>query len=112
MAGHGYLVHISWYTFAQSRRFAVDQNNRDFFESVIVDASNYTCDAPGAVVQTTKKMGSTDVIHLIDQTSFSDHKKQSAEIQHPAEGHPILRLSPTVWNLRQGQRSVQLQSAS
>ncbi|MGB8047165.1 MAG: hypothetical protein WCF53_04600, partial [Pseudolabrys sp.] len=24
-------------------------------------------------------------------------------IQHPAEDHPILRLSPTAWNLRQGQ---------
>jgi hypothetical protein len=26
----------------------------------------------------------------------------SAEIQHPAEDHPILRLTPTGWNLRQG----------
>jgi hypothetical protein len=31
-------------------------------------------------------------------------KNYSAEIQHPAEDHPILRLSPTGWNLRQGQR--------
>ncbi|MGB8576655.1 MAG: tyrosine-type recombinase/integrase, partial [Pseudolabrys sp.] len=30
-------------------------------------------------------------------------KNYSAEIQHPAEDHPILRLSPTAWNLRQGQ---------
>jgi hypothetical protein len=29
-------------------------------------------------------------------------KNQSAEIQHPAEDHPILRLAPTGWNLRQG----------
>jgi hypothetical protein len=27
----------------------------------------------------------------------------AAEIQHPAEDHPILRLTPTGWNLRQGQ---------
>ena len=33
-------------------------------------------------------------------------KNYSAEIQHPAEDHPILRLTPTGWNLRQGQRSV------
>jgi predicted phage terminase large subunit-like protein len=31
-------------------------------------------------------------------------KNYSAEIQHPAEDHPILRLTPTGWNLRQGQR--------
>jgi hypothetical protein len=30
-------------------------------------------------------------------------KNYSAEIQHPAEEHPILRLTPTGWNLRQGQ---------
>jgi hypothetical protein len=30
-------------------------------------------------------------------------KNYSAEIQHPAEHHPILRLTPTGWNLRQGQ---------
>jgi hypothetical protein len=31
-----------------------------------------------------------------------DHKRnnQSAEIHHPAEDHPILRLRPTGWNLR------------
>jgi hypothetical protein len=31
-----------------------------------------------------------------------DHnrKNQSAEIHHPAEDHPILRLTPTGWNLR------------
>jgi len=28
-----------------------------------------------------------------------------AEIHHPAEDHPILRLAPTGWNLRQGQLS-------
>jgi hypothetical protein len=28
---------------------------------------------------------------------------QSAEIHHPAEDHPILRFTPTGWNLRQGQ---------
>jgi hypothetical protein len=33
-------------------------------------------------------------------------KNYSAEIQHPAEDRPILRLTPTGWNLRQGQRSV------
>jgi hypothetical protein len=32
-------------------------------------------------------------------------KNYSAEIQHPAEDHPILRLTPTGWNLRQGQGS-------
>jgi hypothetical protein len=34
-----------------------------------------------------------------------DHKRnnQSAEIQHPAEDHPIVRFKPTGWNLRQGQ---------
>jgi hypothetical protein len=30
-------------------------------------------------------------------------KNYSAEIQHPAEDHPILCLTPTGWNLRQGQ---------
>jgi chromate reductase, NAD(P)H dehydrogenase (quinone) len=30
-------------------------------------------------------------------------KNYSAEIQHPAEDHPVLPLSPTGWNLRQGQ---------
>jgi hypothetical protein len=30
-------------------------------------------------------------------------KNYSAEIQHPTEDHPILRLKPTVWNLRQEQ---------
>jgi hypothetical protein len=29
-------------------------------------------------------------------------KNYSAEIQHPAEDHPILCLSPTAWSLRQG----------
>jgi len=29
-----------------------------------------------------------------------------AEIQYPAEDHPILRLSPTGWDLRQGQVST------
>jgi hypothetical protein len=31
-----------------------------------------------------------------------DHnrKNQSAEIHHPAENHPILRFTPTGWNLR------------
>ncbi|MGE5771693.1 MAG: hypothetical protein ACM3Z4_06555, partial [Hyphomicrobiales bacterium] len=33
-------------------------------------------------------------------------KNYSAEIQHPAEDHPILRLTPTGWNLRQGQESM------
>jgi hypothetical protein len=34
-----------------------------------------------------------------------DHHRnnQSAEIHHPAEDHPILRFTPTGWNLRQGQ---------
>jgi hypothetical protein len=32
-------------------------------------------------------------------------KNYSAEIQHPAEDHPILRLTPAGWNLRQGQAS-------
>jgi hypothetical protein len=31
-------------------------------------------------------------------------KNYPAEIQHAAEDHPILRLMPTGWNLRQGQR--------
>jgi hypothetical protein len=35
--------------------------------------------------------------------STTIQKNYSAEIQHPAEDHPILRLSPTAWNLRQGQ---------
>jgi hypothetical protein len=30
-------------------------------------------------------------------------KNYPAEIQHPAEDHPILPLLPTGWNLRQGQ---------
>jgi hypothetical protein len=30
-------------------------------------------------------------------------KNYPAEIQHAAEDHPILRLMPTGWNLRQGQ---------
>jgi hypothetical protein len=30
-------------------------------------------------------------------------KNYPAEIQHAAEDHPILRLIPTGWNLRQGQ---------
>jgi len=33
-------------------------------------------------------------------------KNHSAQIQHPAEDHPILRLSPTGWDLRQGQVST------
>jgi hypothetical protein len=33
-------------------------------------------------------------------------KNYSAEIQHPTEDHPILRLKPTVWNLRQEQLSM------
>jgi hypothetical protein len=35
-------------------------------------------------------------------------KNYPAEIQHPAEDHPILRLMPTGWNLRQGQVSQKL----
>ncbi|MEJ2374460.1 MAG: transposase [Pseudolabrys sp.] len=34
-------------------------------------------------------------------------KNQSAEIQHPAEDHPIPPLTPTGWNLRQGQRLLE-----
>jgi hypothetical protein len=30
-------------------------------------------------------------------------KNYSAKIEHPAGDHPILHLSPTAWNLRQGQ---------
>ena len=33
-------------------------------------------------------------------------KNYSAEIQHPAGDHPILRLTPTGWNLRQGQAAI------
>jgi hypothetical protein len=43
--------------------------------------------------------------HARPQQIDDNPKFYSAEIQHPAEDHPILRLSPTVWNLRQGQAS-------
>jgi hypothetical protein len=33
-------------------------------------------------------------------------KNYPAEIQHAAEDHPILRLMPTGWNLRQGQAEL------
>jgi hypothetical protein len=39
-------------------------------------------------------------------------KNYSAEIQHPTEDHPILRLKPTVWNLRQEQRLLVLNTIS
>jgi hypothetical protein len=42
-----------------------------------------------------------------------DHKRnnQSAEIQHPAEDHPILCHTPTGQNLRQGQRRQSMRDA-
>ena len=46
----------------------------------------------------------TDLIFGRDTEQIDDNPKNySAEIQHPAEDHPILRLTPTGWNLRQGQ---------
>ena len=39
-------------------------------------------------------------------------KNYSAEIQHPAEDHPILRLTPTGWNLRQGQAPVEEETST
>jgi hypothetical protein len=41
--------------------------------------------------------------HAMPLVTADNPKNYSAEIQHPAEDHPILRLSPTAWNLRQGQ---------
>jgi hypothetical protein len=43
------------------------------------------------------------------QKQIDDNPKNySAEIQHPAENHPILCLLPTAWNLRQGQVAAAL----
>jgi hypothetical protein len=47
-----------------------------------------------------------DVAEQIDDNP----KHYSAEIRHPARNRPILRLSPTGWNLRHGRAKAGLPS--
>jgi hypothetical protein len=58
-------------------------------------------DRPDKAVQGYEDLG----FHRRARPEQIDHHRnnQSAEIQHPAQDHPILRRTPTGWNLRQGQ---------